>query len=174
MGMSPGKQGQDGEKYHQEHSMIVREREIVKDEFASETKFQDDLADRKKKAGKIVGKLEQAKKLTAADLNLLASPAMRLEYKRVLIERGHDPKKFADMFDILHTIASDEGVSDGNRIKAANAYIARAREVMGLAPDTDGDKAGTQNILVVQGDLIAGGQRNEDPVRTVPDAEGTD
>jgi hypothetical protein len=131
---------------------------------------------RKEKVGGIVDKLAVGKALAVSDLNYLATPAVRLEYMQVLREKGHDPEKFASMFDILNEIASDTDVTAQNRIKAANAYISRVREMFNLDGSRDELKGGVTNILIIKGDLIAGGKGNHDTVQhgQIPTAEVID
>ena len=142
-----------------------------KESARSDREMAVETGKRKEKVGDIVDKLAEGNKLAVADLNYLATPAVRLEYMIMLREKGHDPDKFVKMFDVLEEIALDKKVTPQNRVKAANAYISRVREMFNLDGSRDELKGGVTNILVVQGDLIAGGKGNRDTVQPVREAE---
>jgi len=149
---------------------IAHDKAVADDEREAEQRMQTATKERKAKTGKIVDKLADGKALTVPDLNYLATPAVRLEYMNTLRERGHDPQKFADMFDVLHQIALNPKTTDANRLKAANAYIARTRELYNLDGETD-KNTGVTNVIVIKEVLIAGGQQIRDPVQSIPKAE---
>lgn len=160
------------QRRNRDHQRINRERD--KESARSDKEMALATETMTERVDEIVDKVAEGKELAVTDLNYLATPAVRLTYMMALHKKGHDPDKFVEMFDILHKIASNKKVSHQNRIKAANAYISRVREMFNLDGSRDELKGGVTNILVVQGDLIAGGKGNRDTVQPVQEAEVVD
>lgn len=147
--------------------------EVEQENARADAEMEEELKVKQDRSAALITNLEKGLSLTDDDLKFLAVPSARLTYIRVLRTRGHDPNKFADMFDILHGIACANEVRVQDRIKAANAYIARTREIHGLDASADDKKGAGGNTIIfnIGGDLIAGGKRNPDPPEPVREAE---